>query len=219
MTLLTELIILGLFAMSLDLMVGYAQPGFVRPRRGLWARRLCLRLHAAELVHAAARRRAACRVVDRDRGDRRGLGMHACNRRVVFHADVSVRTASLCHRLQVDLRDRWQRRPRRHSAPARPLLDDDLNQQDRLLLFRACLLDRRLFHVPRAGTLTVWIGARWYPRERSQDLGAGLQHSPLQDHGDRDCLCAGRARWRTLRTVRGLRQHGVARFGCCRAKR
>ena len=57
MTLLTEALILGLFAMSLDLMFGYTRLRLVRPCRRLRARRLRLRLDTAEYRHAPAVRR------------------------------------------------------------------------------------------------------------------------------------------------------------------
>src|SRR4029453_12201021 len=53
----------------------------------------------------------------------------------------SVRATSVCHRLQVDVRDRWQRRPCRHSAPCGPLLHDDLPPKTGFFYFPlACLI-------------------------------------------------------------------------------
>ena len=83
MTLLTEALILGLFAMSLDLMVGYTRLlSFGHAAAYGLGAYTCgnLLLHTD---HPAGVRRADRRSVQRHRGDRRRLGVHACVRRVV----------------------------------------------------------------------------------------------------------------------------------------
>ena len=118
MTLLTERVILGLFAMSLDLMVGYTRlVSFGHAAAyglGAYASGYMLLQHR----HAAAVRGVARRAADRRRRDRRRLGVHAGDRRLVLDADARLRPAALCHRLQVDLGDRRLGRPGRHSAHA-----------------------------------------------------------------------------------------------------
>ena len=54
LTILVEALILGLFAMSLDLLVGYYPAVLVRARRRLWSGRLFLRAHSDIRAAAAA---------------------------------------------------------------------------------------------------------------------------------------------------------------------
>ena len=211
MTLLTEALILGLFAMSLDLMVGYTRLRLVRPRRGLRLRRLCLA--AICCCTPACRCCSRCSlagVADRRRGDRRRLGVHAGDRRLVLDADAGLRPAALRRRLQVDPvtggSDGLAGIPRRPG----PFGITRVHEQDRLLLSRARLPGRRVPVLPRRwcarrSARCCAASARTRPRR-----GARLQHAPLQDRRGGDLLRARRPGRRALCAVRRLRQHRAA---------
>ena len=105
MTLLTEAVILGLFAMSLDLMFGYTRLVSFGHAAADRLRRLCLRLDAAAHRHAALVRGVRGRAVDRRHGHRRRLDVHAGDRRLLLDADARLRPAALRHLVQMDLGD------------------------------------------------------------------------------------------------------------------
>ena len=118
MTLLTELVILGLFAMSLDLMVGYtrlvsfghvAAYGLGAYASGYMLLNSSMPLPLVVLLATLA---------DGGRRHRRGLGVHARNRRLVLDADARVRPAPLRHCLQMDVGDGRLGRSCRHSRAA-----------------------------------------------------------------------------------------------------
>ena len=141
MTLLTELVILGLFAMSLDLMVGYTRlVSFGHAAAyglGAYASGYMLLNSSMPLLFAVF----LAALTDRRHRHRRRLGVHARDRRLVLDADARLRPAPLCHRLQMDVGDRRLGRAGRHPAPRRPDRHDAAHDQDRLLLFRAgCLV-------------------------------------------------------------------------------
>ena len=118
MTLLTEAVILGLFAMSLDLMFGYTRlVSFGHAAAYGLGAYACgwMLLHTA---HAAAVRGVRRRAADRRHRHRRRLDVHAGDRRLLLDADAGLRPAALRHLLQVDLGDRRLGRPGRHSAHA-----------------------------------------------------------------------------------------------------
>ena len=121
MTLLTEALILGLFAMSLDLMVGYTRLlSFGHAAAyGLGAYTAGNLLLHTDIPMVFAVLLAG--IVQRHRGDRRRLGVHARLRRVVLHADAGVRATALCRGVQMDQRHRRLRRAGRHSAQPRPV--------------------------------------------------------------------------------------------------
>ncbi len=178
MTLLTEALILGLFAMSLDLMVGYTRLHFVRPRRRLRVWRLCRRhtCCCTPACRCCSRFRSPASF-SRHRRDRRRLGVHAGDRRVVLHADARLRATALRRRLQMDHASPapptgW---PASRAAPARsasPVRDAQAASITSSLVVPA----RRLPVLPGAGALAVRRGAARHPRERGEDARARLQH-------------------------------------------
>ena len=141
MTLLTEALILGLFAMSLDLMVGYARLiSFGHAAAYGLGAYACgnLLLHTSiPLVFAVLLAALFSGIVAI------GVGW-VCTlaiRRFVLHADPGFRATALRRRLQMDRRHRRLRRPRGHPAQPRPV--------------------RRHFFAGHAPASTIWCSAAW----------------------------------------------------------
>ena len=139
MTLLTEALILGLFAMSLDLMVGYARLisfghaaayGFGAYACGNFLLHTSMPLPCAVLLAGS---------VGRDRRDRRRLGLHPGHRRIVLHADPCVCATALRGRVQMDAGHRRVRRPGRHPAQPGTVRGHLVEQQGGILLSDAGL--------------------------------------------------------------------------------
>ena len=180
LTILVEALIFGLFAMSLDLMVGLLPALFVRPRRRLRARRLFVRADPHPRAAAAAGRHpAGGRGHHRDRGADR-LGLHALDRRVVRDADARLRAAPLCHAVPVPRRHRRLRRPGRHPAPCRAVRHRLVPGQARLLLSRARLPARLLPPVPRHRALAVRRGARGIRENEAKTIALGYNTRPYK---------------------------------------
>ena len=146
MTLLTEALILGLFAMSLDLMVGYTRLlSFGHAAAYGLGAYACgnLLLHTSMPLVFAVLLAAA---VQRHRRDRRRLGLHAGDRRVVLHADAGLRAIAVRGGLQMDAGHRRVRWTGRHSAQSRPVRHHRLQHASGFYyLVLACLLGAFVF--------------------------------------------------------------------------
>ena len=121
MTLLTEAVILGLFAMSLDLMFGYTRlVSFGHAAAYGFGAYACgwLLLHTGMPLLFAV---FAAGFADRHHRHRRRLDVHAGDRRLLLDADAGLRPAALRHLLQMDLGDGRLGRAGGHPAHDRPV--------------------------------------------------------------------------------------------------
>ena len=178
LTILIEALIFGLFAMSLDLLIGYCRLfSFGHAAAyglGAYASgRILINTGMPLLfgVFAAALLTGVMAI---------GVGwMCTLERRVVRDAHACLRAARLRHRFHVDFGDRGLRWLVRYSEPCRSVRLRRAVEQDRLLLSGLGLSARR---VPgsRASCVRLRRRASRHPRERGQDHGARLQRPPLQ---------------------------------------
>ncbi len=142
MTLLTEALILGLFAMSLDLMVGYTRLfSFGHAAAYGLGAYACGNL----LLHTSCRCSFAIPLAAIFAGIVAigcRLGVHPGHRRVVLDADPGLRAIALCRGLQMDRGHRRLRRPGRHPAHVRARsasLSSPARQVSTISCWPACL--------------------------------------------------------------------------------
>ena len=210
MTLLTELVILGLFAMSLDLMVGYtrlvsfghvAAYGLGAYASGYLLLNTSMPLPFAVLLAALMTGIVAI-----------GVGWVCTLATGVSFSMLTLAFAQLLYAIAFKWTsvtggsDGLAGIPRR----AGPMGITLLTTKTGFYYFALACLIGSYSAVPQARRLALRRGAARHPRERGQDARARLQHAPLQDRRRRHRLRARRAGRRALCAVRRLRQHRAA---------
>ena len=191
---------------------------FVRPRRGLRARRLYLRQPAA--AHRSFRWLFAVPLARRSAASSRSAspGCARCVRRVVLHADAGVRATALRRGPSsgpVTGASDGLAASRAARARSASLCSHGKAGFYYLVL---CLPVGCVLFCRATGALAVRRGAARHPRERGEDAVARLQHAPLQDRRGGDLLRLRRAGRRALRAIRRLRQSPSCCSGCSPAR-
>ena len=199
LTILVEALILGLFAMSLDLLVGYcrlysfghaAAYGLGAYSYALILTYVPLPLPVGILLAVAVTVLIAIPIA------------WICTRSTgVSFAMLTLAFAQLGYAMLFRFRDVTGGSDGLVGipAPSRSPRHRLVSEQARLLLPRARLPARLLSAVPRHRALAVRRGARGHSRERAQDHCARLQHARVQDHDGRARLRVRRAGRRALR--------------------